>query len=75
MLFTWNAIFSSSKLPVIGNLTKSQMMLYIILGHVSIFVFGTSMVLKMGTLIRSGKLTTHLLRPYSLIYFFCRILS
>lgn len=75
-IFTWNAIFSSSELTVIGNLTHSQMILYTILTHMSTFVFSTGMVLKMGGLIRTGKLTTHLLRPYSLVYtFFAEFLA
>lgn len=69
-IFTWNSIYDSSKVSMIGNLTHSQMILYIILTHMSTFIFSTNMVLKMGGLIRSGKLTTHLLRPYSLLYVF-----
>lgn len=67
-LFTWNAIYLSSKASIIGNFNKNQMLLYIIISNFSSVLFATSIITKLGATVRTGKLTTMLLRPYSILW-------
>lgn len=66
-LLTWSAIFSSSSQGIIGHFTRSQMFVYLIIVNFSAVVFGMSRVSNLGNLVHTGKLTTHLLRPYSFL--------
>lgn len=66
-IFTWLAIYQSSDALVIGGYNKDQMIFYIVLSNFSALLFSTEMVVRMGGLIRTGKLTTILLRPYNIL--------
>ncbi|MBS4456895.1 ABC transporter permease [Tuanshanicoccus lijuaniae] len=65
--FTWIAIFKSSANEVIGGFTLSQMLFYIVIVNFSTVLFSTGTVVQLGAQVRMGKLTTHLLRPYSIL--------
>ncbi|MBS4462385.1 ABC-2 family transporter protein [Aerococcaceae bacterium zg-B36] len=65
--FTWIAIYNSSANETIGGLTLSQMLFYIVIVNFSTVLFSTETVVKLGLQVRVGKLTTHLLRPYSIL--------
>ena len=65
--FTWLAIFNSTTHVTIGGFTQAQMLFYIIAANISAVLFSTEHVVMLGTLVRMGKLTTHLLRPYSIL--------
>ena len=66
-VFTWNAIYLSSEMSLIGTYSRSQMILYIILTHLISMMFSTDFVIRLGGLVKSGKLTTMLLRPHNIL--------
>ncbi len=66
-LFAWNAIYLSSNNTEIGSYTRSQMLIYIVLVNIGMSIFSPGIVVRLGSLVRSGKLTMHLLRPYSFL--------
>lgn len=68
-VFTWRAIFNSSGSETIGNFSQSQMILYIVLVNFSIILFSSDSVTRLGHQVRTGKLTMHLLRPYSYLLY------
>lgn len=66
-LLTWNAIYESISLPTVGHFSKIQMLTYIALTNMSMVLFTTTDVVRLGYFVRNGKLTVHLLRPYSFL--------
>lgn len=66
-LFAWNAIFLSNQEAQIGNYNHLQMLVYIVLVNIGMSIFSPTLVIRLGGLVRGGKLTMHLLRPYSLL--------
>lgn len=66
-IFMWNAIFLSSDASMIGGYTRSQMIFYILLTHLSSLLYSTSSVVRLGGLIRTGRLTMMLLRPHTIL--------
>ncbi|MCS4487802.1 hypothetical protein [Streptococcus sciuri] len=66
-LLTWSAIFSSSSQGVVGHFTRSQMFVYLIIVNFSTVLFSMTRVSYLGDLVHTGKLTMHLLRPYSFL--------
>lgn len=67
--FTWNAIYDSFSNHNIGNLSKGQMLVYIAITNISVIIFSTTEVVRLGYFVRNGKLTVHLLRPYSFLMY------
>lgn len=65
-IFVWNAIYSHSN-QLIGGMTRIEMLFYIIITNIGSIIFSFENVVRYGGLIRSGKLTTMLIRPYSLL--------
>lgn len=66
-VFTWNAIYSSGSSELIGQFSKQQMLFYIIIANISMLLFSTNEVVRLGQYVKNGKLTMHLLRPYSFL--------
>lgn len=65
--YIWQSVYMSSGKGVIGGYTQAQMLKYIILVNFLSIVFSFDYVVRLGGLIRSGKLSTLLLRPISLL--------
>ncbi|RLK62575.1 hypothetical protein D3H64_09115 [Atopobacter sp. AH10] len=68
-VFTWQAIFASSGQDEIGYFSQTQMMVYIILVNFSMVLFSGEGIVRLGQQVRTGKLTMHLLRPYSYLFY------
>ena len=66
-IFTWKGIFESTSVETIGGFTKTQMIYYIIISNIGMILFSSENVVNMGHLVRSGKLTSMLIRPYSIL--------
>ena len=66
-IFTWNGIFESTSVETIGGFTKTQMIYYIIISNIGMILFSSESVVNMGHLVRTGKLTSMLVRPYSIL--------
>ncbi|MDO5717067.1 MAG: ABC-2 family transporter protein [Tissierellia bacterium] len=66
-LFVWLAIFKSTGEQEIAGFTRPDIILYIVLTNLSMMFFSTSEVVRMGSLVRTGKLTNMLLKPYSIL--------
>ncbi len=66
-IFTWIAIYNSTENSLIGNYSKKQMIVYILLTNFSALLFSTEMVTRLGSLVRTGKLTSLILKPISLL--------
>lgn len=69
-VFTWNAIYASVEGNIIANFTRLEMIVYIIIANLSMTLFSTSKVVTLSSQVRNGKLTTHLLRPYSFLWYY-----
>lgn len=65
--FMWRAIYAANDGQVIGGYTEKQMLVYIVVVNLLSILFSFEHVVRLGGLIRSGKLTTLLLRPISLL--------
>lgn len=66
-IFTWNGIFESTSVESIGGFTKTQMIYYIIISNIGMILFSSESVVNTGHLVRTGKLTSMLIRPYSIL--------
>lgn len=70
-VFTWNAIYASVEGDnMIANFTRLEMIVYNIIANLSMTLFSTSKVVTLSSQVRNGKLTTHLLRPYSFLWYY-----
>lgn len=64
-IYIWQSIYISSNSYKIGTYTLKEMFTYIIIVNIISLIFKFDIVFKLSTLVRSGKLTTKLLRPIS----------
>lgn len=65
--FLWKAVYLGSEMQSIGGYTETQMLKYIIFVNLLTLVFSFDSVVRLGNLVRSGKLTTVILRPISML--------
>lgn len=65
--FLWKAVYKGSEMQSIGGYTENQMLKYIIFVNLLTLVFSFDSVVRLGGLVRSGKLTTMILRPISML--------
>lgn len=65
--FMWKAIYTANGGQVIGGYTENEMLVYIIVVNLLSILFSFEHVVRLGGLIRTGKLSTLLLRPISLL--------
>ncbi|MGL4662245.1 MAG: ABC transporter permease [Culicoidibacterales bacterium] len=65
--FLWKAVYAGSDMQSIGGYTENQMLRYIIFANMLAIVFSFDSVVRLGGLVRSGKLTTMILRPICLL--------
>ncbi len=66
-IFIWRAIYISNGYEVIKGYTFETMIMYIIMNNFSSILFSFEYCFRLGQMIRSGKLTTILLRPISIL--------
>lgn len=66
-IMTWRAIYANTPQDAVGSYTLRSMIVYLCLTHISLLLFSTESIVRIGQLVRSGKLTWLLLRPYSLL--------
>ena len=67
LYYIWNGIYNSTKTGKIGNYTKKEMLIYIVLINLTVALFSSSYMMELGKMIHNGKLTTLLLRPINLL--------
>ncbi|WP_068268921.1 ABC transporter permease [Caviibacter abscessus] len=65
--FMWKSIYKDSELKTIGNYNYNEMIIYILITNISALVYNFNGIHRIGQLVRTGKLTTILLRPLSII--------
>ena len=65
--FLWNNIYNSMNGNRVGNYTRDQMLIYIILVSLTNFLFNFRHMRELGKQIQEGTLTTLLLRPVSIL--------
>lgn len=66
-IFIWRAIYISNGYEVIKGYTFETMIMYIIMNNFSSILFSFEYCFRLGQMIKSGKLTTILLRPISIL--------
>lgn len=66
--FVWKSIFAfQPEHATIGGYTESKMLLYIVTVNLLSIIFSSEHIVRLGGLVRTGKLTTWLLRPVNLL--------
>lgn len=66
-VFVWIAVYKTSSSDVIAGFDVNEMILYLIISNLGMILLSTDIVTQMGSFIKKGKLTTMLLRPYSIL--------
>ncbi|MGY4104055.1 ABC-2 family transporter protein [Ignavigranum ruoffiae] len=67
-IFTWNAIYASTDETIIAGFSLSEMFWYLLLTNGSSIIFSSAESLRTGMLVKTGRLSTKLIRPVSILY-------
>lgn len=65
--FTWTSIYKGSEVKTIGTYNYNEMIIYILITNISALIYNFNSIHRIGQLVRTGKLTTILLRPLNII--------
>ncbi|WP_067139527.1 ABC-2 family transporter protein [Oceanivirga salmonicida] len=63
--FIWKNVYTTSELSKIGDYNINEMTIYILITNLTILLYNFNDIHRIGRLVRTGKLTTILLRPIS----------
>ena len=66
IFFLWSGVYKTSQLSKIGDYNINEMLIYLLITNLITLLFNFSNIHRIGNLVRTGKLTTILLRPISL---------
>lgn len=67
LYFIWKSIYSSSGLNKIGEYNSMEMSIYILITNLTIVLYNFTHMHRLARLVKTGKLSTILLRPISII--------
>ncbi len=65
--FMWKSIYLASGKEIIGTYTQKEMLTYILIVSFMHYIYNFSKLMRLGNLVRTGKLTNILIKPISLI--------
>lgn len=64
-IFLWNAVYLASNTNEIASYTRKDMAIYLTVTNLLVSIFSFTEITRLGHLIKSGRLTSKLIKPYS----------